>query len=675
MADNGLPPGFTFRYPLNDFSRGLSEGVPLNGFDSDQLSQSGFSQSQEDYASLDGSSRGSSSGHNSDLDAGASSSNILNGLAFCAQLNSLARNQHHGRNRRRHHHHTCHSHHSHHSHPSQHYHHGHLNSREQFHLGGNFNHLILSNALRGHHHQHQRRQLSDGESNGSSSSGEESDSILSPDRSLHVTLGGLAKSCHLQYEHSPLKIVRASYQYMYDEADVQYLDCIGAVAHVGHCHPAVVEASTAQMSTLVSTTKYFHDAKQYRYPEILKQTMPDHLNTLLFCNSGSEAIDLALQLARLYTGADDAIVVDNSFHGSLDSVQSLSPKILKSTNMSAVDWVHTLTMPDLYRGPYRDDDPEAIDKYLTDARQMLEYIESQGRKIACFLCEPFLTVAGCIEPPPRYLQGIYKMVKERGALCIADEVQTGLGRIGSHFWSFEVQAVSPDILIIGKPIGNGHPMAIVATSQQVASCLDERIHDYQCSPLVDAVGCAVLQVLDKEQLVPAAAKVGVVLKKGLYHLKQKHEYIGTTYFAGDIRGQGLVLGIEIVWSKQSRKPAKGIAQQIVYKMKEKNIIVANEGESRNILLIMPPMCFTQDNANTFICTLDKVLTELSSGSSDHFNSPAYFEQSSSGEYPGEGRIGIIQPTGEKDDDEDSTSSNRDAMDTEYFGNSSYHDLD
>lgn len=478
-----------------------------------------------------------------------------------------------------------------------------------------------------------------------------------------------SKSCHLHHEQSPLKIVRASYQYMYDDTNSEYLDCVNSVSHIGHCHPAVVEAVSVTMDSVINTCGWEIDYGDLRYPKELHQILPDHLDTFLFCNSGSEAVDLALQLARLYTNGTDAVVIDNAFHGSIGSIHHLSPKVAKSNNITKADWVHIVTMPDLYRGPYQEDDPLAVDRYVADAQDLIDKAQLTGRKIACFIAEPMLTVPGCIIPPSTWLQEMYRMVRETGGLCIADEVQTGLGRVGSHFWSFQAQDVTPDILIMGKPVGNGYPMASVATSRDIAAVLGERIKEYKCTRVMDAVGCAVLEVLQQDQLMDSAAEVGAFLKKELVRLQKKHEYIG------DVRGRGLMFGIEIVWSKQSKKPAREIADHIVNRMKEEYVIMANEGNSRNILMLLPPMCFTQENALLLIQRLDKVFTELPSHrfSRDHATGlPTDNVNTQPAIGVCEGRLGIMQP--QLDDDDDSIVSSRDKVELEH-AQQSYEDLD
>ncbi|XP_045121103.1 5-phosphohydroxy-L-lysine phospho-lyase-like isoform X1 [Portunus trituberculatus] len=486
----------------------------------------------------------------------------------------------------------------------------------------------------------------------------------------HYKLVKLFKSFrlqNLQKDHRPLKIVRASHQYMYDNTNSEYIDCVNFVSHVGHCHPSVVRAAYLTNNLEAITPGWDIDWGEPTYPQQLRHTLPEYLDTFLFCNSGSEAVDLSLQLSQLYTGGTEAVVTDNAFHGSIDSVHHLSPKVFKTNNITKADWVHIIPMPDLYRGEHRREDPAAIDKYLAEAREVVQGARQAG-KVACFISEPMLIIPGCIMPPSTWLQEVYKLVRESGGLCIADEVQTGLGRLGSHFWSFQAQEVNPDIVIIGKTIGNGYPMASVITSKEIAAVLGDRAKEYRCSQVMNAVGSVVLEGLRQEHLMETAASVGTFLLEELLKLQHKHEYIG------DVRGRGLMVGMEVVWSRQSRKPAQEIAELIVNKMREEYVILANEGQERNILMVMPPMCFTQENAISLIQRLDKVLTELPK------HRILKEEESSLLSYrilPGicEGRLGIIQPqkAGEEEDDSDGFQNSKN-MDLEYR-QSSYHDLD
>ncbi|KAG0713984.1 5-phosphohydroxy-L-lysine phospho-lyase [Chionoecetes opilio] len=493
----------------------------------------------------------------------------------------------------------------------------------------------------------------------------------------HYKLVKLFKSFRLQslhHDHRPLKIVRASQQYMYDNRNFEYIDCVNSVSHVGHSLPSVVRAAFLTNNLDAVTRGWEVDWGEPAYPHQLRDTFPEYLDTFLFCNSGSEAVDLSMQLSRLYTGGTEAVVTDNAFHGSIDSVHVFSPKVFKANNKAkAVDWVHILPMPDLYRGEHRREDPAATDKYLAQAREVLRGASQAGRKIACFIAEPMLIIPGCIMPPAAWLQEVYKLVRECGGLCIADEVQTGLGRLGSHYWSFQTQEVIPDIVIIGKTIGNGYPMAAVVTSKEIAAVLGDRIKEYRCTQVMDAVGSVVLEGLRRDNLMEAATSVGKFLLEELVKLQHKHDYLG------DVRGKGLMLGVEVVWSRQTRKPAQEIAEQIVHKMRKEYVILANEGNEHNVLMLMPPMCFTQENAVTLIQRFDKVLSELPKHKFLKEDESSFLSFSML-PVMCEGRLGIIQPQadGEEEEDEEEEGdrhlSSRSTMNQEYSQHS-YQDLD
>ncbi|XP_045583825.2 5-phosphohydroxy-L-lysine phospho-lyase isoform X1 [Procambarus clarkii] len=465
-------------------------------------------------------------------------------------------------------------------------------------------------------------------------------------RALQPSTFDVWRCCNqLTQPQTPLRIVRANYQYLYDYPNNQYLDCVSNVAHVGHCHPAVVRAMGA-MDTAFTCSVWDIDYGEFQYPKELQKILPEELDTLLFCDSGSEAVDLALQLSRLSTSGTDVIVVNHAFHGALDSVHQLSAKIDQSKSRPKADWVHCVALPDLYRGQYQSNDPLAVDKYIADAKRVMDSVVQEGKKIACFIAEPMLTIPGCIVPPNTWLKEMYKMVREFGGLCIADEVQTGLGRIGSHYWSFQAHDVTPDILIIGKSLGNGYPMASVVTSNKIAALLGERIREYPCTKMMDAAGCSVLKVLQDEQLMENAVEVGALLKTELLRLQQEYDCIG------NIRGTGFMIGIEIVWSQLSKRPAPEIAEQIVQRMRREYIIIAHEGKNRNILLLMPPMCFTLKNALMFCNSLQKILFELTD---TMILKALSLITGRPIEGTIEGRLGIVQPQRENDDELPSTS--------------------
>ncbi len=301
---------------------------------------------------------------------------------------------------------------------------------------------------------------------------------------------------------SPLKIVRGWMQYLYDDEGRRFIDAYNNVAHVGHCHPKVVEAACEQMGVLNTNTRYLHD-NIIRYAARLSSLLPDGLEVCYFVNSASEANELALRLARAYTSHKDMIVLEAAYHGNTTSMIDISPyKHAGSGGRGAPDWVHTVPIPDVFRGAYRADDPDAGAKYAAYVKQAIDELKRQGRPLCGFIAESLPSVGGQIVFPSGYLADVYRYVREAGGLRIADEVQTGFGRVGSHLWGFEMQAVVPDIVVLGKPIGNGHPLAAVVTRREIADAFHngmEYFTTFGGNPVSCAVGLAVLDVLQEER--------------------------------------------------------------------------------------------------------------------------------------------------------------------------------
>ncbi|XP_042215151.1 ethanolamine-phosphate phospho-lyase-like isoform X3 [Homarus americanus] len=419
---------------------------------------------------------------------------------------------------------------------------------------------------------------------------------------LSVGNGQLIK-CGLHYATAPLKIVRAQKQYMTDNMGVQYLDCVSSIAHVGHCHPQVVTAGKNQMGTLVSAQGFINDSLT-KYVKQLISHLPDILSVCYLVNSGSEANDLALRLARSYTNRMDVVVFDEAYHGNLGNLIDISPKMFKRMAQGKREFVHIVPYPDTYRGPYREDDHRAAEKYVMEAERIISQATRNNRKISCFISECMIVNCGIILPPRNYFRLLYNLIREAGGVCIADEVQTGLGRTGEYFWAFEQHGIVPDIVTIGKPLGNGHPMAAVITTREIADALGEYYSTFGGNPVACAIGMAVLDVIENEKLVQSAKAVGKALLENLQLLKAKHSCIG------DVRGMGLCIGIEIVEDKCSRKPATELTQAIVYRLKEDHhILVQAQGPNRNVIAVTPPMCFTQLNARSLFNSLDAVLSD------------------------------------------------------------------
>ncbi|XP_025102350.1 5-phosphohydroxy-L-lysine phospho-lyase-like isoform X4 [Pomacea canaliculata] len=413
------------------------------------------------------------------------------------------------------------------------------------------------------------------------------------------------KTCMLHFETSPLKIVRASRQYLYDESGNEYLDCITNASHVGHCHPHVVTAGQEQMARLVTSTGFLND-QMSEYAKRLISTMPESLSVCFFLNSGSEANDLAIRLARAYTKHEDVVCLDSAYHGNLGSLIEISPSRFKKLGSSHIkkDWVHIAPTPYLYRGKYREDASNPGLLYANEVLTVIKKAKSSGREIAAFICEPLMSAGGIIIYPQNYLQHTYRYVREMGGVCIADEVQSAFGRTGEHTWAFQTQDVIPDIVTVGKPIGNGYPFSAVITTKEIADCIGEFSTTFGGNPVACAVGMAVLDVIENEKLMASARSVGKCLLDGFRSIMPSHPMMG------EVRGMGLMVGVELVIDKESRKPASEAAEILAYRMKENKIIIAYDGLEKNVMVMTPPMCFTCDNAHHVVQVFDQLLQEI-----------------------------------------------------------------
>jgi 4-aminobutyrate aminotransferase-like enzyme len=415
----------------------------------------------------------------------------------------------------------------------------------------------------------------------------------------------IGKSLSISYQ-KPLKFVRGSMQYLYDEEGRAYLDAVNNVSHVGHCHPRVVRAGQEQMAVLNTNTRYLHD-NLVCYAERLCATLPETLSVCFFVCSGSEANELALRLARTYTGQKDMIVVDAAYHGNTTSLIEISPyKFDGPGGIGAPPYVHKVPMPDVYRGEHKRKDPHAGEKYAQYVEKTILEIQKHQGNVAAFICESLPGCGGQIVLPGHYLKEAYDYVRKTGGVCIADEVQVGFGRVGTHFWGFETQGVVPDIVTMGKPIGNGHPLAAVVTTPEIAASFNngmEYFNTFGGNPVSCAIGLAVLDVIAEEGLQENALRVGTHLMDKLRSLMYKHTIIG------DVRGLGLFLGIELVLDRESLAPAPEQASYIANRMKERGILLSTDGPFHNVLKIKPPIVFTEENADFLVGVLDEILME------------------------------------------------------------------
>lgn len=420
--------------------------------------------------------------------------------------------------------------------------------------------------------------------------------------SRRALLGG---NLSVSYQ-KPLKIVRGWMQYLYDDAGRAYLDVYNNVPLVGHSHPRVVRAIQDQIALLNTNTRYLHD-NIIRYAQRLTLLLPDPLRVCYFVNSGSEANELALRLARAHTGREDVIVLEHAYHGHTTTLIDISPyKFNGPGGRGRKPWVQVAPIPDDYRGPYRREDSAAGPKYAKHIAEILQNAHAQGRSIAAYIAETLPSVAGQIVFPPGYLAETYKHVRAAGGVCIADEVQVGFGRLGTQFWGFETQGVVPDIVVLGKPIGNAFPLAAVVTTPEIAASFNNGMEFFSTfggNPVACAAGLAVLDVLEEEHLQENALRVGSYLIARLRSLQEKHELIG------DVRGSGLFLGVDLVVDRQTREPAPNQASYVVNRLRERGILAGTDGPYHNVIKLRPPLVFSQADADLFASTLDEVLAE------------------------------------------------------------------
>ncbi len=416
----------------------------------------------------------------------------------------------------------------------------------------------------------------------------------------------IGPSVRLSYRE-PVQMARGWKQYLFDESGRKYLDAYNNVPHVGHCHPKIIEAATRQMKLLNSNTRYI-SRLQTEFAERLAATMPDGLDVCYILNSASEANELALRLARAATGGRDMIVNENAYHGHTTSLIDISPyKHNGRGGEGPPDWVHTVPIPDTYRGPYHTDDPEAGRKFASHITTALQAIESRGGKLAGFIAETCPSVGGQIIPPADYLPNVCNLVRAAGGVCIADEVQTGYGRMGNRFYAFERSNVVPDMVVLGKPIGNGHPLAAVVTTRAIADAFDngmEYFSTFGGNHVSCAVGLAVLDVIESEKLQEHSQLVGEHLRT-LFHSQ-----LGSNPLVGEIRGSGLFWGIELVLDRATRVPATAEASWIKNHLRHRGILIGTDGPHDNVLKIRPPMPFDKTNAEHLVGELQNALAAI-----------------------------------------------------------------
>ncbi|MEO8616005.1 MAG: aminotransferase class III-fold pyridoxal phosphate-dependent enzyme [Luteolibacter sp.] len=408
------------------------------------------------------------------------------------------------------------------------------------------------------------------------------------------------------YYKKPITIVEGKAQYLFDETGRRYLDGFGGIVtvSVGHCHPEVLAAATLQNETINHTTTIYLNPQIALYAKELAAKMPGNLKVCYFVNSGSEANDLAVLMARAYTGNYDLIALRNAYHGGSPGTMALTSHHTWKFNVPHSFGVQHARMPDPYRGPFGMDDPEAGKKYAADIQEIIQF--GTSGKIAAFIAESIQGVGGSVVFPNGYLKHAYEHARAAGGLCIADEVQAGFGRTGTHFWGFETQGVMPDIVTMAKGIGNGCPLAAVVTTPEIAQSLASRIHfnTFGGNPVSMAQGRAVLRVIEKEGLQENSLRIGTYLTSGFEKLAEKHSIIG------EVRGLGLMLGVELVKDRTTKEPAKEACAEVFERCKDLGLLIGKGGLWGNTLRIKPPMCITQTDADFMLEVIDEALAGI-----------------------------------------------------------------
>ena len=404
------------------------------------------------------------------------------------------------------------------------------------------------------------------------------------------------------YRHfyeSPLYLVRGEGVWLFDDEGRKYLDCYNNVPSVGHCHPDVVEVLTRQASTLNTHTRYLHH-NIVEYAEMLAETLPGDLSVCMLVCTGTEANDLAYRIARAVTGNQGAIHTTDAYHGNSTFVSELSRDFSKPS--SPPDFVVDAEPPYPYRGPFGEDHPDMVGAYAGLVDDAIDRLAGNGHKPAMMIIDSIYDGKCILTPPPEYQQQVYRKVRKAGGLMVADEVQSGLTRLGDNYWGFMDSGVVPDIVTMGKPLGDGHPLAVVVTTPAIAAefaKVSGYFNTFGGNPVSAAVGKAVLEIVARDKLLGHVKKTGDYLFAGIRTLAERHAIIG------EIRGKGLFAGIELVTDRSTREPATAETAQVVERMREAGVLVSSIGRDNNIIKIRPPLVFAREHADIVLEALDE----------------------------------------------------------------------
>jgi len=428
--------------------------------------------------------------------------------------------------------------------------------------------------------------------------GMEIEAPIALEQMLHDRMKFTGANLSLSY-NQPIYMVGAAFQYMYDAYGNTFLDAYNNIPHVGHSHPKIISVGQRQMAQLNTNTRYLYK-QLIDYSEKILSKFPQSLNKVYYINSGSAASDLAIRMAKAHTNHENLMVMEHGYHGNTQSSIDISDyKFNNPKGQGQKGHIIKTKIPDTYRGNYTTKDGNAGQKYAQDA---INQINGSDKPIAAFISEPIVGCGGQVPLADGYLKEVYQTIRKQGGVCISDEVQTGFGRLGDYFWGFEAQNVTPDIVILGKPIANGHPMGVVVCSEAVSQSFDQGVEffsSYGGNPVSCAIAHAVLDVIEDEGLQENAKIVGDYYKGLLLELQKKHNCIG------DVRGSGLFLGVEIV--KENKSPNTKLAAYIKNQLRERNILISTDGPHDSVLKTKPALCFTQENAKEVVENIDEVI--------------------------------------------------------------------